>query len=189
MEYINIGSNCSVTWWLNVLNLREQAYPFDWANITIRQLNTILKNKFTDYVSSLEVKFISDKFPDEYGNSTAVITNKYGIKFAHEVLTNDLIEFSKSLENRIIRFNDISKKDFITYVRIELKPIKSSYLAELHELIKLLDLINPNYIIKLIIHSETNIKISLDKIEIFYFDSFSPDWKMNHIDWKSILTN
>ena len=187
MEYISLGSNCSVTWWLNKLYLRKEAYPFDWANITIQQLNKILTTNFDNYINSLRVKFISDKHLDADGKSTAVITNSYGIKFAHEVLTDDIDNFKQSLMRRIVRFNDLDKKDFIVYVRIELKPINTKYIDYLKELIRLLDLINSNYLIKIIIHKDSIINISLDKVRFYYYDLFSPDWKMSHLDWATIL--
>jgi hypothetical protein len=140
----------------------------------------------------LKVKFISDKHLDAGGNSTILITNSYGIKFAHEVLTkniDDIDKFKKSLINRILRFDDLKKKTFVIYVRIELKPITLKYLDYLEELIKLLDLINESYLIKIIIHKGTTIKISFDKVKIYYFESFSSDWKMSHLDWTTILQN
>ena len=187
MEYVSLGSNCSVTWWLNKLKLRKRAYPFDWANITIQQLNNVLNNKFDEYIDSLAVKFISDKYLDTDGKSTALIINSYGVKFAHEMLTDNINEFKKSLINRVVRFNNLSEKDFIVYVRIELKPISSKYTDYLKKLIKLFDSINEKYVIKIIIHKDSNIKISLDKVKIYYYDSFSPDWKMERLDWTNIL--
>lgn len=190
MQYISLGSNCSVTHWLNKLKLRHESYPFDWSRLTIKQLNSILKYSFADYVSTIQLKFISDKHLDESSNPTAVITNKYNITFAHEVLTADIgIEnFKLSLTNRVVRFMNFDKKDFITYVRIELLIVKSGYIDELNELIKLLDTINENYIIKLIIH-KNSIKPVLKKVKVYTFDDFSPDWTMEHLDWKTILTN
>ena len=186
MIYISLGSNCSVTYWLNKLELRKAAYPFDWSNITMKQLNTILKNNFSDYAETLQIKFISEKYSDEFCNPSAVITNKYNVKFAHEVITNDICDFKKSLVSRVNRFNELNKEEFITYVRIELSVVKLEYINELEELIKFLDLINPNYIIKLIIHTNS-IKIDLKKVKIHYFETFSPDWKMEHLNWNTIL--
>lgn len=188
MQYISLGSNCSVTWWLNKLGLRTQAYPFDWASLTIRHLNLVLKEDFVNYVETLDLKYISDSHPDKDGIPSALIINSYNIKFAHEVITTDIGDFKISLTNRINRFRILDKEKFITYVRIELQIVKTCYIDQLKELIKLLDLINPNYIIKLIIHKDS-IKINLDKVKTYYFESFSPNWKMEHLDWNFILTN
>lgn len=186
MIYISLGSNCSITWWLNKLELRKEAYPFDWCSLTIKHLNSILKNDFNEYIDTLKINFLSEKHPDELGNPSMVITNKYNIRFAHEVITNDIEDFKISLNKRILRFRKLDKEDFITYIRIELSIVKIGFLTELEELIKLLDSINPNYIIKLIIHKDS-IKINLKKVKIYYYDEFKPDWKMEHIHWKSIL--
>jgi hypothetical protein len=188
MLYISLGSNCSVTWWLNKLELRKQAYPFDWCSLTIKHLNTILKNNFDEYIETLKINFLSDKYPNECGEPSMVITNRYNIRYAHEVVTDDIEDFKTSLNNRIMRFQNLDKEDLIIYVRIELSIIKIGYINELKELIKLLNLINPNYIIKLIIHKDS-IKINLEKVKIYYFDKFTPDWKMEHIDWNNIFTS
>lgn len=184
--FISLGSNCSITWWLKEYGLRKCAFPFDWSNITIKQLVLVLENYFKDY-ESLEIKFLSDKYPSIEGLPTFVLSNAYNIKFAHEVLNDKhLDDFKLSLVNRIDRFKKI--KDFVIYLRIELSIVKSGYIKELEKLIRLLDIINPNYIIKLIIH-KNSIKVNLEKVEIHYFNDFSPDWKMTCVNWKTILTN
>lgn len=185
--FVSLGSNCCITWWLNKLELRERAYPFDWTSLTIKHLNTILKNNFYEYSETIKINFLSDKHLDYNGNPSMVLSNKYNIKFAHEVLNKDIDNFKKSVKRRIERFNNLKNKNFITFIRIELSIKKSGYINELKELIKLLDLINPNYVIKLIIHKDS-IQINLDKIQVYYFDSFNPNWKMKHLDWTFILT-
>ena len=185
--FISLGSNCSITWWLKEYGLRNLAFPFDWANITIKQLVLVLENDFKDYAKTIEIKFLSDKHPSEEGLASFVLSNIYNIKFAHEVLSDKhLDDFKLSLINRIDRFKKV--KDFVVYVRIELTIVKSVYIKELEKLIKLLDIINPNYILKLIIH-KNSVKVNLEKVEIHYFDDFSPDWKMTCLNWKTILTN
>lgn len=188
--YVSLGSNCCVTFWLKNYGLRKKAYPFDWTNITIKQLNNVLFNNFNEYRETLEIKFLSDKYPDKKGNPTFLLTNIYNAKFAHEVLDDNMYleKFKISLANRIDRFKELKIEDHIVYIRLELTIIKSGYIKELEKLINLLDSINPNYIIKLIIHRDS-IKINFKKVEIHYFDEFSPDWKMSHLDWKSILTD
>jgi hypothetical protein len=185
--FISLGSNCCITWWLREYGLRKFAFPFDWSNITIKQLILVLENDFKDYIDSIEIKFLSDKHPSQEGLASFVLSNAYNIKFAHEVLTDKhLDDFKLSLLNRIDRFKKV--KDLVVYIRIELTIIKSGYIKELQKLLKLLDIINPNYILKLIIH-KNSIKINLDKVEIHYFNNFSPDWKMSCLNWKTILTN
>jgi hypothetical protein len=79
MLYINLGSNCSVTYQLNKHKLRTVAFPFDWAKISIQQLNLILQNNFDGY-SDISIKYFSDKYPSiNSSNGSYVITNKYNI--------------------------------------------------------------------------------------------------------------
>ena len=186
MVYVSLGSNCSITWWLNKLELRKTAYPFDWASLTIKHLNSILRDNFSEFVETLKILYLSDKHPDESGTPSMLITNKYNIKYAHETITDDIENFKKSLTSRIERFYKLSDEECITYVRIELSIVKSGYIKELEELIKMLDLINPLYIIKLIIH-KNSIDICHEKVKIYHFDTFSSDWKMEHLQWKHIL--
>ena len=160
----------------------------DYDVFTIVSLLIKINNNFVNYIDTLELKFLSDKYLNTDGKSTAIITNNYGIKFAQEVLTNDISEFKKSLTKRIIRFNYLKNDDFVVYVRIELKPLSSKYLDYLDELVKLLDLINKKYLLKIIIHKDSNIKISLDKVKIYYYNSFSSDWKMSHLNWTKYFT-
>lgn len=104
MEYISLGSNCSITHQLSKLGLRKCAYPFDWTKITLNQLISILVDDFNDYSKSLEFVSISHMHPiieyeiehetnnlsndlsnDLISSSSLILTNKYKIKFAHEL--------------------------------------------------------------------------------------------------------
>jgi hypothetical protein len=49
MKYITLGSACCVTHQLIKHNLRVEAYPFDWAKISLTQLLTILENNFLKF--------------------------------------------------------------------------------------------------------------------------------------------
>lgn len=197
--FVSLGSNCAITYWLNVFKLRHCAYPFDWTNIDIIKLIDVLSNDFYEYDTTLYIKRLSDKhFNQETKTeteietkSTYLITNKYNITFAHEVLNaSDIDNFKKSILNRIERFRLLSCTKFITFIRIELSPIKKTYWTHIDKLIELLDKINKHYSLIIIIHKDSIIpSVSHSSIKIFFFDSFSPDWKMPSINWKLILTN
>ena len=189
---ISLGSNCSVTYQLNKYNLRKQSFPFDWAKITIKQLNKVLENKFKDYDNIFIKKF------SENHDSSYIVSNKYNITFAHEIFNKYSIkEFNQVLVNRINNF--ITRKCVcmcnepdITFVRIELQPITESYIAELNKLIILLDTYFDNYKIILLIDSECKINCEISpKIiikKVVNFDNFI-DWKMDYIDWYEIFYN
>ena len=58
---ISLGGNCSITYQLNKYNLRQEAYPFDWAKVSINQLITVLENGFKDYCQTIKImKFSSN---------------------------------------------------------------------------------------------------------------------------------
>ena len=61
MKLISLGGNCSITYQLIKLNLRSEAYPFDWTKISINQLINVLENNFNGYSETLEIKYMSDK--------------------------------------------------------------------------------------------------------------------------------
>jgi hypothetical protein len=199
MVVMSLGSNCCITWWIRYYKLSEYALPFDWSAFTIQNLIDVLENNFDNFHESLNIYCISDKHHilnldtdiNLEKKPSAIIKNKYNFRFAHEVLkTDELDKFKISISNRIDRYIELCKtnKETITYVRIELKKITESYIKHLHKLIKLLDSFNENYIIKLIIH-EKSIPFNISKIQIFYFQEFSSDWKMSELNWKTILTS
>jgi len=184
-QIISLGSNCSVTYQLNKYNLRMQSFPFDWAKITVKQLNQVLESKFKHYENVFIKKF------SENHDSSYILSNKYNITFAHEIFNkynNSIEEFNQVLIRRINNF--VSHKGNIKFVRIELQPITESYLDELNKLIILLDTYFDNYKIILLIDSNSKIQ-SINKIiikKVVNFDNFI-DWKMDYIDWYDIFHN
>jgi hypothetical protein len=208
MEYISLGSNCSLTYQFNKYGLRTQAYPFDWAKInTLTQLLNVLENDFDDFSESLELKKISSvhvRFDSdtntntELDSSSLVLTNKYQIEFAHElsaIYNYNIEEFKTILDRRINRFTNLLKNrsidnKLVTFVRIELTKIKSTWVIQVKQLISVLE---KKYINKfkliLIICSNLIFEDFPDFVHVIRFNAFSPDWKMDHLEWKNILSN
>lgn len=197
MEYISLGSNCSITHQLSKLGLRKCAYPFDWTKITLGQLISILVEDFNDYSKSLEFVSISHIHPiiepetdtnsnDLISSSSLILTNKYKIKFAHELKAKyQLDEFKNRLEERVNRFRDLGDKD-ICFVRIELSPLNQSWYSNIMKLYSLLCRYSSNFKLILIICSKLQFQFP-PNIEIYRFDKFDPDWKMDTIDWNTIF--
>jgi hypothetical protein len=186
-QIISLGSNCSVTYQLNKYNLRQQSFPFDWAKITIKQLNKVLESKFKDY----ENVFIQ-KFSDNH-DSSYILSNKYNITFAHEIFdkyNNSIEEFNQVLLRRINNF--VVQRCIIKFVRIELQPITEAYINELNKLILLLDKYFDDYKIILLVDSKINYEIqSINKIiikKVVNFDNYT-NWKMDYIDWYDVFYN
>lgn len=187
MEYVSLGGDCSISHNLNKLKIRKNAYPFDWCKMTINQLIDILENNFKEF-TDLHIKYKSDKHLLD-DKASYVLTNKYNIIFAHEVLhKKDISNFQEDLSRRIDRFNTLSKTNTknLVYVRIEKTAYKKSYNEKLSKLLYVLDKINTNYKLILILHSTYIISphlISFSKLIIKYYDNFSSDWTMTDFDW------
>jgi hypothetical protein len=198
MEFISLGSNCSVTYQLDRLGLRTQAYPFDWSKVSLIQLIDVLSNNFIDYTES--IKFIKESYShpivdlvdskDSYfsNSGTIIVSNKYGIKFAHELASRyGVEEFRIKIKTRIDRFRNLSTcKNKIKFIRIELSPIKSTWKSQITQLINLLDMIVKTYELVLIINSQ-NIFEFPPNIKIYKFNQFNPDWKMDLLNWNDIF--
>jgi hypothetical protein len=176
--FISLGSNCCVTYQLNKYNKRNISFPFDWTKIKINQLINILENDFEKY-TELIPKYISEKYDDSY-----LITNKYKITFAHELFDKYKIEdFQDKLLNRIENFKKYKDNNDITYIRIELSPLKESYQIKLD---KLMELLKDAKLI-LIISSKSYIPKLSSNIILYTFSDFNDDWQRNDIDWFNIL--
>ena len=186
---IPLGNNCSVAYQMNKLRVRNVSYPFDWCASTLPKINKVLKDNFKDFSSSLKIKKKSYKhipvktlFTHQYlieNNWSYIISNKYGMNFAHEVIkTTSLNEFKESIVRRIDRFMNLKNPIF---VRLELKKVnKSNY----KKLILLLDNYFKNY--KLIVLSNQTIQ-DTEKINFIKINKPFIDWKYDTIDWKTIL--
>lgn len=190
IDWITLGSNCSITYQLNKHNLRLKSYPFDWAKITLKQLINVLENNFISYTDFQKIKLSSLHLKNEI-NPTLLIENNYGIKFAHEIIDNldsKIEEFKIKLLNRIERFRNLKNKQ-VKFVRIELNNISIKYFESINVLINLLDNFILSYQLILIINSNIDInQIKLDKrIQVYKFNSFDSNWKMDKLNWKNIF--
>lgn len=214
IEYISLGGNCSVAYQLHKNNIRHNGYPFDWSKSTMRQLISVLDDKCKEYVSSLEISDFSNSHPyikifSSKDNSLLLQTgtykckNKYGITMSHELVKqNDFTTLKEKLLRRVERFYNLDTQletfiDTIIYIRIELKVISlCSYVQYIERLFKHLDIISKGktYKLKLILY-KANIEMSIalnkyiieNKLEIYYYECFTPDWKMGIVDWNKIL--
>ncbi len=190
MTYISLGSNCSVTYQMIKLNLRNEAYPFDWCAISLYQLINVLENKFSNYYDSLKIIKKSDKHLDINGNPTFILTNNYHIRYAHEIKTEyELEEFKNKIKRRIDRLLNISNK--IIFIRIELNPINKVYI---NKLINILDKTFNNYELRLIL-CNSDFTYDSKKIKIYNYKNYSHNWilnnswKIDHLNWKVIFNN
>jgi len=75
--FISLGGTCAVAYNIRKFSPHSvvRRYPFDWAKMTIKQLNAVLENDFADY-EKLELKKFSENHPllteDEFFNDLDV---------------------------------------------------------------------------------------------------------------------
>ena len=187
--FVSLGGNCAITYQLNKYKLRNQAYPFDWCRISIKQLINVLENNFKHY-HHLSIQDISNKH-QKYDNKNNILSyestlfkNSYGILFAHEV--DDIEILSESLKRRIQRFKSIT--DSITFIRLELSRPNGLFMKNLVSLCIVLYKYFTRFRIKLIIHkSFEEYYVPLDNVDIYYFEEFCDDWKFEHLNWNEIF--
>lgn len=213
-EYISLGGNCSVAYQLHKRNLRHNGYPFDWSKSTMTQLLSVLDDQCKEYVSSLEISTFSNSHPyikifSSKDNSllsqtgTYKCKNKYGITMSHELVKqDDFTTLKEKLSKRVERFYNLDTHldypiNTIVYIRIELKVVSlCTYSQYIERLFKHLDILSKgkSYKLKLILYkANTEMSIALnkyikkDKLELYYYECFTPDWKMDNVNWDKIL--
>ena len=178
---VSLGSNCCVTYHLNRLNKRTIAYPFDWSNITLNQLNRVLENNFIGY-EDVNIKKLSENHPHyDTGTASLLVTNSYNISFAHEILNESSIsDFSESLERRIERFKKLINP---TFIRIETNNLSEIQMDGYDRLIDNLDLIFEEYTLIVI----SKLKPKSNKIIYYELKEYSSDWKYSNVDWDKLI--
>lgn len=186
MVLVSLGSNCAVAYQLGKLNLRDGSYPFDWSKVKLDGLINVLESDFVDYskvlIQSHSIKHFSLSQSDNSDNSGSfILSNRYGIGFAHEVvLANSINEFSKKLDRRIIRLKGLINP---TFIRLETSNISKLYNVKY---IKLVDILSKMFIhFKLIVIS--NNRIDHEKIIWIKLDNFDEDWTYSKLDWFKIF--
>lgn len=204
-EYVSLGGSCATAYNIRKFTNTHISYPFDWTKISINQLNAVLLHDFRDYENLLVKKFsmshplILDSDDDKKdiiisNEGSLILTNSYGISFAHTILEKDKLEnFIISLrEKRIVAFKELSRYSEIVFVRLETGKLNSKYNDSLKLLSDNLTLLfGKNYKILLIVHQSNKDMINIDdfdNINLHFFSEFSSDWKYPLIDWSSILS-
>ena len=185
---LTLGGNCAISF-----RLKEKRGPFDWCKINLSKLIDVLENNFIDYNKLIIKKesidhhlYIHDKSDSAFeitNDSTLILTNKYGIQFAHEIKRKyQLNKFAERLKVRIKRFiNYVNPK----FIRLETQNLSEVQMGKYKKLIDVLDKYFINYQIVLI--SKNNIPFKCNKIKWIKLKSFSSDWKFPDINWEEIL--
>jgi len=187
MSYVSLGGNCSIAYQLQKYGKRTNSYPFDWADLSIQNLNLVLSTDFDDFIN-LEIIKLSENHLDKinFQRPSYLIKNNLGIKFAHEIHEPDQIKgFEESLRRRIDRFKQLDSPQFI---RIENKKLKSKqYQLYIQQLKDILDkMFAGKYTLTVITHQSISLNL-FDQLTHITYDSYSDDWKRDDIDWSSII--
>ena len=152
----------------------------------------IFANNASASFDDFEIERLSDTHLINDQIPSLLITNTYGIKFAHEVeLSTHLIEFKKKLAQRIERFKNLTNlsNNKVKFIRIELYKITPNYFNTITKLLNQLEKYSNNFELVLILNYDFDIDsiYSNNKVRIFQFEEFSSDWKMDKLDWEKIF--
>lgn len=204
MEFIPLGSTCSVAYQLQQLKLRHYAYPFDWLRVeSIEDITNALRTNFADFVTSCCKVTESDKFPistdDQFpdksiNNATSLIMkNRYNMKFYHDFDDKTSIDqVNEKYQRRINRFIlAIKENKNICFVRDELKMNKISN-TMITDFVSEIKKINPLIEVKIIIiiHNPKNQPIKLDSdnfLSIINDTADFGDWIRPNVVWRDIF--
>ncbi len=193
MNYISLGSSCSVAYQLQKLNLKKESLPFDWIRANdISFVLYLIKNNFNGFLNNLVHVKDDDKFPYiEDGEDfdkvvdkhTKIYKNEY-LGFFHDFKENITFEMVKEkYDRRIKRFYDVIKDESI-FIRDEQK-FKESDIKIYNEINHEIKKYNINNKLVLIINTfkikNLNLK-GLDKDIIVFIDEEKiSEWQHNKI--------
>jgi hypothetical protein len=184
VEYISLGSDCSVAYQLGRNGLRRNAYPFDWIRINgLEDIEKLIDTNFQYFFEpeylvkereSTNFHYIEDDWTDYIDPTCINIILKhklYNITYPHDIRAinyeTDMLSAIEKYKRRIIRFYEILKDDAIKKVFIRTTQKKEN----IDELDKILKKYTKNYEIRLIV---------LDKLSL----SKCTEWKKTELDWE-----
>jgi hypothetical protein len=202
IEYVSLGSSCSVAEQLNRHKLRTEAYPFDWIRTDkFSSIVESVKNNFTGFMELNKMGDINPKFPLAYDdnfpteNKAAAMkmSNKYGILFMHDHsdIEEQHIIVANKYNRRIERFNNLPNKKKVVFIREELKP-NTLEEKDIHSFLSYLKQNNIDYTIVFVIHNPKNkdlpiLKLKIDNVHIVNSTDKFVDWQRTNLDWNIIF--
>jgi hypothetical protein len=185
VEFVSLGSDCSVAYQLNLHKLRTSAYPFDW--VRCNDFNTTvdcIENNFEHFFDQTDLRSIpsngthpymrDDQF-DINRHGLRVVNKKNNIRFYHDFLHNLTEEYDdvrKKYDRRIKRFFEtLEGKKRIVFVRVERSEIPEKTIGRFDSVIRRY---TNNYSLCVVV---------LKKYKNIQFKS----WTKDEIDWNSIF--
>ena len=202
MEYISLGSSCSVAYQLQNHNVRNCAYPFDWIRINrFSYINELINNNFEGFD---DIKFVrndvNNSFPllnDDFEHNnikTCICKNKYAT-FYHDFTDCENIDgqYTKYIR-RIDRLYSIIKSDkYIHFIRDELKP-NNICIDDINNFDIIVKNINPDikYKLTIIVHNPNNkyypiLDYNNNNICIINDCNKFGNWTRENVEWYKLI--
>jgi hypothetical protein len=95
---VSLGGNCRNSTWLKELNIRFEAYPFDWVESEeIEGVIDLINNDFEDYLS------LKNLIPHHHSHYNRVRDTQYKINLVHEFSFQGTANFSFANEKDLKR--------------------------------------------------------------------------------------
>jgi hypothetical protein len=187
MEFIPIGSDCSIAYQLSKHNLRTNAYPFDWLRIgNLQNIINCINNNFANY---LDINFLEtdnkivNKFPlldndwdDNNADHIVVKNTVYNASFPHDFINlseNNYKKVVDKYQRRIDRFMAllVNPNIYCIFIRIDNKKLSRKTIDNFHECIGKYR------------HKSSYELLSIDCSIIKKYTS----WKKDELNWGHIL--
>jgi len=189
--YISLGNTCAIAKQLQNVGLRNQAFPFDWCKVSIKQINKVLENKFINFSNLNIYKYSTNHKMLTHNSGSYLLKNSYNILFAHELYYISLFNLDmlkNKIDKRIVNFQNAYNKN-IRFI------IQNNYinLYEINNLIKQLKQYFTKFIIIYITDKNQNINyldFNNKIIKIITIDYNIIDWKewsYSNINWFDIF--
>lgn len=209
--FINLGQDCQATYYLQKLNLRKTAFPFDWLQTyNFSGVCKAIEEKFEFFLSKdyleynvrqtlipqtrikntkYNLYFVHD-FPTEYQSNVSKENGNFGIIKPN--FLDYLLDMQKKYKKRIQRFLDLLNYNFyIIFIRTH-----TSFQRGL-EFVKLMDNSYPKLNYKLILVNpntadSTKKQVESKKIEQYYFNKIENNtgnkwWSQK--EWEKLFKN
>lgn len=198
MKFISLGSSCSIAENLRILDLRDQALPFDWIKVNnFKNIILMIQNNFIDLWDSNNYElvktsskffYLEDNLDKKYVEMDIYRNIKYNAVFYHDFPSNcdNLYEnFIKKYQKRCNRFfKTIENYNTIVFIREQINP-KQISIDDLKLFYYLIKKINPKLDFKLIIILNNFLKYDLTKLINF---CNSQKWINLHLEESKIDT-
>ena len=193
MEFVSLGSSCSIAYNLNEYKLRKEAYPFDWTRTNnLNNVSIAIDTLFDDFLNldKFKLKQFDESFEVNGIKGSYIYSNDY-CSFFHDFnkLINemDTTEFIQKYQRRINRFLELLRSnENITFIREEIGKLNKN---KINKLIKNLNNYNPNMKFKIIIiTNDPNYKnVNIKGVSFYFSDIRVTEWTRPEIDWNTLF--